>query len=165
MRFIIGISTAAVCLSAAAYASAQLDPGHRPLSATPSTHAATTPQPDSMVWERYPKGPVPVATAHHVPLRMFKVVGPGALFDTLLTRMQKDGFFDLSPAQIVDACGSSEMTDSRWSIRVRDNGAWRELLVPDGCVPSSAALAGQLAGLRSTGRELLFSDRLTRKKP
>jgi hypothetical protein len=154
MRFIIRTALSAiVSVSAATYALAEPGPTRVTARRAPSA-AVTAQQPDSIVWQRLPKDRKLPPGMKLVPETKLRAIGQGALLDTMLVRMRASGFFDLTSAQVADACGNPGTSVSRWSLRVLDGGAWRELVIPDDCAPAAPDLSARMTELRSLGWEL-----------
>ena len=157
MRFLIRTTVSAVvCLSAASTVFAEPGVAPSPTTRAGSVSLANSSGPDSIIFERLPKDRVIPAGMKLVRMHKWERIGQGALLDSVFTRIQKSGYSELSSAQIANACGNPGTTVGRWSIRVLSNGAWREVIVPDDCIPSSPALAAQLSGLNKVGWDLFM---------
>lgn len=87
----------------------------------------------------------------------------GSFFSLILSRLQQNGYFELSAQVVAAACGNPGVNANRLFIRVHDATGWRELIIPDACQPASPALNGQLAALRKVAWDGLAGPVRNRK--
>ena len=119
-------------------------------AAVPARDAAAHSSPDSVVVDRLVR-----VVQRRIPMRKWRELGPGEALTTAIGELQQAGFFALSPESIVSACGDTGATVNRLAISVRDDGVWRQLVVPDGCQPALPETARRLAALRSVAWAVL----------